>query len=242
MVLQILSLVICFKKNLSFIPNLWNVPDGSLKYHKLCKCFLNFRWFDQHMRLIRVDFSNVSLCIVLADNPGPWDWSRSCLSEMQGQVWRLWSSLLAVCTCFLPMYLCSDIVHACGLHCENCVIMFGPSLVWLLCFYPSSSWKTRQTCDTKSIWQVRQEKCHAERALAISCTRPVFVTGAKMPMPKLYRYCGAACHSALVGLQEFFEWKDVNVEIIGCRARDFIFVFVSMQQRLATSHPLAEQN
>ncbi len=69
----------------------------------------------------------------------------------------------------------------------------------------------------------------------------VRTTGAKMPVPELYHCSGGACHS------QSFSWGFRNslnektsmwIQVIGCKAWDFIFVFVSMQQGRATSHPV----
>lgn len=166
----------------------------------------------------------VSLCVVLADNPGPWDWSRSCLSEMQGQVWRLWASLLAVCTCLLPSY----VFHACGFYCENCIIVFGPSLIR---FYPSSSWQTRQHVVPYLSDKYDKEKCHAERALAISCIWPVFLKREpQVPRCPCQSFITTAAVHAISkrphGASGILWMK---IRQCGYRSLDFIFVFVSMQ-------------
>ncbi len=89
------------------------------------------------------------------------------------------------------------------------------------------------------------KSCHTERALAISCTLLVFLKWEPL-VPRCL--CQSSITAAVVraipnhshGVSGILGMKKTSmwIQVIGYRARDFIFVFVSMQQGRATSHPV----
>ncbi len=134
-----------------------------------------------------------------------------CKDKCEGFDLHFWRFVLAS---FLHIYAMLSFMHVVFIA-KNVSNHVGSSLIWLLFFSPSSSFfQTHPTCNTVSIWQtaVTLRELGPLSALCWFCwSENHRCQDACARALSLQRWC-VPFPIALMGFQEFFEWKDINVD------------------------------
>ncbi len=157
-----------------------------------------------------------------------------CKDKCEGFDLHFWRFVLAS---FLHIYAMLSFMHVVFIT-INVSNRVGSSLIWLIFVIILSTHQHAIPYLSGKKLSHRESPGHYLHSVGFAEVR---TTGAKMPVPELYHCSGGACHSQSLswGFRNSLNEKtSMWIQVIGCRAWDFIFVFVSMQQGRATSHPV----